>query len=402
MTTIKKVPISNFASNDQLGLIAYSLNNILRVFNTKTSTFINIDATKQHQEAIKSIEFSKDGTHLITSSNDKTIKVWNTTDLSCINSIDTPKKISSAQLTLDNKSVVIADKAGDVYIYNLDDTKEKLEKDKKDVEDGEEKNLLLGHFSSITDMIFSDCHKYILTADRDEKVRVSKYPHAFDIESFCLGHTQFVSKLLIKNDILLTGSGDGTIKVWKWKDGQLLQSINMFDKIKNEAPEPAAVLTTIPLYISNDRVYVYVEEHSTLFTFKYANNVIDESSFSSIQLESSPLAVQAVDSGNVLLVSLWATTDTTPLVVAIDTAKSVVIPDHSLAKTLNEKTEVPALGDKELKELFDTTLQSQFKKYSGLSERKKIHMENKNKDDQPEAPLKLRKMTTEGAAEVSK
>lgn len=30
----------------------------------------------------------------------------------------------------------------------------------------------------------------LLTADRDGKLRVSRYPHAFIIDSFCLGHTK--------------------------------------------------------------------------------------------------------------------------------------------------------------------------------------------------------------------
>jgi WD40 repeat protein len=34
---------------------------------------------------------------------------------------------------------------------------------------------------------------YILTADRDEKIRVSQYPKTYNIETFCLGHTEYAS-----------------------------------------------------------------------------------------------------------------------------------------------------------------------------------------------------------------
>ncbi len=54
----------------------------------------------------------------------------------------------------------------------------------------------------------SPCQKYILSSDRDEKIRVSCYPQVYSIQSYCLGHTSFVTSILIpqnKPNILISG-----------------------------------------------------------------------------------------------------------------------------------------------------------------------------------------------------
>jgi tRNA (guanine-N(7)-)-methyltransferase subunit TRM82 len=50
--------------------------------------------------------------------------------------------------------------------------------------------LILGHASHLSSMVLSrdDGEQYIITADRDEHVRVSWYPQGWNVERFCLGH----------------------------------------------------------------------------------------------------------------------------------------------------------------------------------------------------------------------
>lgn len=52
--------------------------------------------------------------------------------------------------------------------------------------------LVLGHTSLLTSFLLSLDEKYILTADRDEHIRVSWYPQGYCIESYCLGHRKYV------------------------------------------------------------------------------------------------------------------------------------------------------------------------------------------------------------------
>lgn len=59
----------------------------------------------------------------------------------------------------------------------------------------------------ILDFCFSKDGRYILTVDRDEKLRISHYPQTFIIENFCLGHTAFINSVVILNDYISATAG---------------------------------------------------------------------------------------------------------------------------------------------------------------------------------------------------
>ena len=69
-----------------------------------------------------------------------------------------------------------------------------------------EHQLLLGHVSMLTDIVNAevDARHYIITADRDEHIRVSRgIPQAHIIEGFCFGHEAFISKLCLCPGLIL-------------------------------------------------------------------------------------------------------------------------------------------------------------------------------------------------------
>lgn len=86
-------------------------------------------------------------------------------------------------------------------------------------------DLLLGHVSMLTDLAYVKTHgkSYIITADRDEHIRISRGPpQAHIIEGFCFGHEQFISKLcLTKSGTLISGGGDAQVYVWDFLKYQL-------------------------------------------------------------------------------------------------------------------------------------------------------------------------------------
>lgn len=101
--------------------------------------------------------------------------------------------------------------------------------------------LLLGHVSMLTDILLaslehvsetgSKTHHYIITCDRDEHIRVSRgLPQTHVIESYCLGHKEFVTKLLVPElypEILISGGGEKVLYLWHWATGAFLKTADI-------------------------------------------------------------------------------------------------------------------------------------------------------------------------------
>mmetsp|Transcript_36335 Transcript_36335/g.87669 ORF Transcript_36335/g.87669 Transcript_36335/m.87669 type:complete len:597 (-) Transcript_36335:212-2002(-) len=125
------------------------------------------------------------------------------------------------------------------------------------------RRLLLGHTASIitglnvvptTQDDIPQCEKkqLVLTADRDEKIRVSCFPKTHIIHGYLLGHTSFISTMDAamavgassdasdsKDDtqgraLCITGSGDGTVRLW---DYQLCKEVGMVPVVIKKCSE---------------------------------------------------------------------------------------------------------------------------------------------------------------------
>ncbi|KAJ5315010.1 hypothetical protein N7476_005317 [Penicillium atrosanguineum] len=225
---------------------------------------------------------SRDSKHVaVVTSEDKCIRVFSLSEegkLQQLSSRTMPKRPSSLTLTPDGQTLLCGDKFGDAYSLPLIPegyvkraepkprnvgipaatpltvhTKrnlETLEQQKRTAPNKpapEEKEALnfehqaiLGHVSVLLDLISasvpgdspdSPTRNYVLTADRDEHIRVSRgVPQVHVIEQYCLGHTSFVSKLCIPSwapKVLVSGGGDGYLIVWNWRAGQIIQKISL-------------------------------------------------------------------------------------------------------------------------------------------------------------------------------
>jgi tRNA (guanine-N(7)-)-methyltransferase subunit TRM82 len=87
---------------------------------------------------------------------------------------------------------------------------------------------------------------YILTADRDEHIRVSRGlpAQAHVIEAYCLGHAHFISRLCVpprRPDVLVSGGGDNELFVWRWRTGMLLSRVDLLARVRAVVPGVAKI-----------------------------------------------------------------------------------------------------------------------------------------------------------------
>lgn len=80
--------------------------------------------------------------------------------------------------------------------------------------------LLLGHTASMLtgmQLVQSNGETKLLTADRDEKVRISAFPHTTIIHGYLLGHDAFLCSIETSPslpDLCITCGGDETVRLW--------------------------------------------------------------------------------------------------------------------------------------------------------------------------------------------
>ncbi|OSD04707.1 WD40 repeat-like protein [Trametes coccinea BRFM310] len=184
--------------------------------------------------------------HAITTGDDKKLKVWQVRDeLKLLSERDLPKKPTEIGFTRDGQTIVVSDKFGDVFSYPLHPDPTPVSSTSQPGaskrgsltahENPSNGTLILGHASMLTSYLLTADEQYIITADRDEHIRVSWFPKGYVIERYCLSHEKFVSALHIpsfKSSVLVSGGGDPMLKVWDWMSGKLVSEIMAFDAVE--------------------------------------------------------------------------------------------------------------------------------------------------------------------------
>lgn len=300
--------------------------------------------------------------HAVAVTEDKCVRVFSVDEHGILNELSQrimPKRPCAIEVLPDNETIICGDKFGDVYSLPLlpsnkadtseaqpaEDTpapeqafkpaastltvhsqrnrralemqqKQKLFMPKKEALAFEHK-LLLGHVSMLTDV----CHasqevdgktrNYIITADRDEHIRVSRgIPQAHIIEGYCLGHKEFISKICLVpgQSLLVSGGGDDWLGVWDWPSFTLKATINVQDRLKSLAQASIpdkdgkiaiSGLWTVPLGSNGDSALVVASERVPALCVLDCSTLTGERSTGTMMdvdlVENNPMDVAVVD-----------------------------------------------------------------------------------------------------------
>ncbi|KAK2463593.1 hypothetical protein APHAL10511_004344 [Amanita phalloides] len=177
-------------------------------------------------------------TYLASCTEDKLLSLWRIDGLTLLSTRPLPKRPTAIEFSRDAQTIVVADKFGDVFSYPLHYTP-LTEIQSRDALASHENpsggTLVLGHTSLLTAFLFSHDERYIITADRDEHIRVSWFPQGFVIEMYCLGHEKYVSAIHVppySPSTLVSGGGDPVLKVWDWMSGAIQFELGILDAVR--------------------------------------------------------------------------------------------------------------------------------------------------------------------------
>ncbi|XP_022168959.1 tRNA (guanine-N(7)-)-methyltransferase non-catalytic subunit WDR4 [Myzus persicae] len=206
--------------------------------------------------------FSADGKLFAYNPNKgKLLSIWNTTDWTLVENKTLAKHATNIVFTPKTNIIIVGDKKGDVYAFE------------------ELPVRILGHSSMILDICISDNEKFIVTCDNDEKIRVSHYPNGKNIVHYMMGHEAYVSGICLLNNFILSGSGDSTLRLWDFDNGDLLDKLTLKTAIQSviEIEDLAA----IQLYDSKEVHFIKTEKKEnkwnikSIKTIQFENNVLD-------------------------------------------------------------------------------------------------------------------------------
>ncbi|KAJ2162305.1 WD repeat-containing protein 4 [Coemansia sp. RSA 552] len=181
------------------------------------------------KEPIQAVAFSRDGTLFAACTGEKAVVIYSTGTWAVVRAVKIDKRPIAMTFDPQSAFLLVADKSGDAYRVSATAAVGDEE------EEGSTAELLLGHVSILCDIQVSfTSPPLVLTCDRDEKLRISRYPNAYNIQAFGLGHKDFVTTAAVAEfapGIAVTGSGDGTVRLWQLDTGRLLQTVELKDSL---------------------------------------------------------------------------------------------------------------------------------------------------------------------------
>lgn len=214
------------AAGDSLQLISLPEGKVIATYVCEKQTDKKSNQTPAPTH-FHTLTVSRDNKYVIAVTNEsKAVHVFNSNDLSLISRRPFPKRPSAIDSTKD--ALVVGDKFGDVYAVPITSMDSVIK------EEGDASiEPILGHVSMLVDVKMGEFNgrEYVITSDRDEHIRVTRYPQSYVIERWLFGHEEFVSSVEVlpwgDKNLLVSGGGDDYVFLWDWTTGELKDKFDL-------------------------------------------------------------------------------------------------------------------------------------------------------------------------------
>ena len=161
-----------------------------------------------HTGWVNSVVFSPDGSHVVSGSIDKTVRIWNVVTGEC-----------EAELVghSDSVNAVIFSPDGSHIVSGSDDNTMRI----WNVVMGESEAELKGHSASVNCVIFSPDGSHIVSGSFDNTMRIWNVATG-ESETKLIGHSGSVKSVVFSPDgsLVVSGSFDNTLRIWSVLTGQ--------------------------------------------------------------------------------------------------------------------------------------------------------------------------------------
>ncbi|TXT15605.1 hypothetical protein VHUM_00108 [Vanrija humicola] len=187
---------------------------------------------------VRRLAISPDGAIVVSAGDDKTLRVWDIEGgLKLRSTRNTVKRVADLSFDADG-AILVTDKVGDVFRYPVEPRAVENRPQgftlTSDPSLNPDADYLLGHVSVVSQHVLTPDGKHLITADRDEHIRVSRYPLSYVIDRYLFGSEGFVSAIHVPAghpNLLVSGGGEPTLQVWDWTTGKLLTRVDILSAV---------------------------------------------------------------------------------------------------------------------------------------------------------------------------
>ena len=188
-----------------------SRNGELLIWNSTSGELVN-KIEDAHSDSITDLEFSRDGSLLVTGATDKFVKLFRVEDGSLVRSYEGhTDHVLGVAIKADSSRLASSGADMAIKIWNT--------------ETGEQTRTITNYGKQVTSIDFVGVSDNLISGSGDQNVKFHTASNGRNFRSFS-GSTDFVYHALATGDeeLVIAAGEDGVIRVWNGKDGKLLKS----------------------------------------------------------------------------------------------------------------------------------------------------------------------------------